>query len=173
MANHIGTVLTKLIREIAYAKGELVEIERSADRIQRRLEPLIQDYKKIRALRRTQLARLAELEAVLAECSGLGAQEIRVIRNLPKKLGLPHGAFVRELVAVLTKANAPIDTVSIVKQMARQLDLQIGTPTTYDMTRRSVVEKLRYLVRKGAVERLPSEAGANGRQVGRWRWKGL
>jgi hypothetical protein len=172
MANFIGNPLANLIRDIAYAKGDILAIDIAAPKVWNKLKPLAQEYRRLRAERRSRLAQLTELEARLVASAPLSADDIREIQRTPKKIGAPYGAVVTELVRLVEGAEGPIGTNAVIASLAEKFNLPMATGKQRAETRSLVRHKLRTLAKKGVVKRLRDPTKERNAE-GLWLWIGL
>lgn len=171
MANPVGNVVSRLIRDRSYAGGEL-------ERIERRLEVAAANLRAARAThsaaKREQqviLQRLKELDGEIAERSAVRIADIRARVATPKRYTVKWGSQIAELVRFLKAADGePLTTAQIVDHLVSLYGLPLGTVDERRYARKWVTSKLQHLARRGAIERLHD---TNDNLLGLWLWVGI
>ena len=162
MARGIGNELVRVIRERAYLAGELAKADREI--------ALIRDsLKAAKSVQREIAKKIVRLDEEV-ERSKLNPSEIRPIQGKPRVRVFRHGTFTSKLVDLVRDADGAIATGYIITCMVDSQGLPYSTPDERDKTRRSIVERLRVLARKGAIKRLHDTSN---NQEGVWLWIGL
>lgn len=169
MANHLGTTLSRLIRERSYKGGELRALEHKEAAAKSRAMEAQAEYRKLLSQRRQTAKHLAKLDAEIQKRSAIDPAEIRAVRAMPRKMKCRHGSVNAELVRFLREAGHPIGTTDIIAHMAAKYGKRLDTPQAREEARRWVTEKLRVLVRKNAVHRLHD---TDSTVPGLWLWVG-
>lgn len=162
MARGISNALARLIRDRAYLGGELAKAEGCVAKASAAL-------KAANSARRKITKKVATLDAQIA-AANLDPTQIRPIAQTPRVRVVRHGSFTSEIVSVLLNANGPLATGEIIGHLIATHALPYGTPQERDKTRRSIVERLRVLTRKGAILRLHD---TKNNQEGIWLWSGI
>jgi hypothetical protein len=160
MANHIGTRLSRLIKERAYTAGHCVLLRSRLDKLKKEASLCAKEIKLASAM-------IAKLDQKITSASAIDTSQIRSIRPTPRSPNSQHGAFRRELVRVLKKAGGPVQIGELVKHMAEVFDLPMDTQDERVSARDAVRRPLNLFRLKGAVIRLPSRPGS---QEGMWCW---
>lgn len=161
MANHIGTRLSRLIRERAYTAGALPEIDKQVKTIKAELSAA---RKKAKAAR----ARLEYLDQEITRLSAIEPVDIRAIRATPRIMKGKHGDFGRELIRILKEEGGVLEMRQMVKHMAATFGFPMNTADERERVGYLVRRRLNVFREKGAVERVPTEAS---NAPGLWRWK--
>lgn len=168
-AKYISNELCLLIRERAYSKGTLSSLEQDESQS---LEYIVQQRQILRNLRKQKkalLIRISTLDAEITKQLPVDPEDIRSIRRKPRS-GSKHGAIVRTIVRILVSSAEPVQTPDIVMVLVDELGWPYDTREEREIARKKVVQPLRVLVKKGAVERLHDTTK---NKIGLWRWVGL
>lgn len=169
MAKYISNELARLIRKRAYTKGTLSWLDREESKSIADFVQLRQTIRNLREKKRQTVAQLSVLDAEIARQADIDPDEIRGIRPTPHS-GSRLGAIVRTIVRVLKDSPIPVATPDIVAVLVTELGWPYQTIEEREMARRKVVQPLRVLVKKGAVERLHDTTK---NKIGLWQWVGL
>lgn len=145
MANHVGTRISRLIKEVAYLKGEIAALDVAAGRALDQMRPFAEQAKRLRAECRAARHHLSALETALAEEVDLSNADIRAIVRTPKQLGQPYGAYITELVRLLRSADGPLSTSAITAHMVGHFDIPKTTLVERNRTRWKIRQRLREL----------------------------
>ncbi len=163
MARAISLKLARLIRERAYAAGELKKAARKAKALRLALEDA--EAERMRAA-----AALQEIDVKLDKYPSIKPVLIRSIEAHPRRVELTHGAFTRELIRFLRTAQRPVTTQEIIEYQLRVFDLRKGnTAQEREWFRNKTSKRLRVMSEKGAIQRL-HKRGDN--KLGLWLWIG-
>lgn len=81
MVNHLGNKLSRIVRDIAYAKGDVLMQKIVAEKVMVQLKPVAAEFKTARAAIRRTEARLAELQMALGEETEPTARNARSWRH--------------------------------------------------------------------------------------------
>lgn len=162
MARGISNALARLIRDRAYLGGELAKADNC-------LAEASAALKAVRVSRCKIAKKVAILDAKIA-AANLDPSQIRPITLTPRVRVVRHGSFTSEIVAVVLNARGPITTGEIIGHLIATHGLPYSNPAERDKTRRCIVERLRVLARKGAIQRLHN---TNDNQEGLWSWIGI
>ena len=162
MANHVGTKLSRLIKERAYLTGSLPELDGQ-------IAELKLQIRKSKAMAKEARQRIEQVDWQIQALSAIDTTQIRAIRRTPRRLQAKHGAFVGELIQILREDPLPVRTEDIVAHMVQVFNMPQSTPHEREHTRKRITRCLRNLVSKGAVKRLHDP-----RQTisGLWCWTG-
>lgn len=158
------------MRERAYRAGDLASLEKEERSVRERLNAATREIRVLRRLLGATQTRINELDAQIIAASALDTKDIRAILATPRLGHFQHGEFTGELVRVLRAATGPLATRQIIGVVVDKFGLPYHRPEDREATRRRVVERLRVLARKGAIERMHDTASSG---QGLWRWKGL
>ena len=172
MANPLGNKLSRIVRDIAYTKGDVLMQKNAAEKAMEQLKQAAAEFKAARSGIRRAEARLAELRATLGEHTDIAADDIRAIRHWPKLPTTAYGKVIKELVRYLQEAGEPCCTGDIVTHLATKFGMPIGTNPERVETSCSIRRRLRKLVQQGAVARYPEETVLDGHSVAYWHWIG-
>ncbi|MDS4015543.1 MAG: hypothetical protein RKP46_14520 [Candidatus Accumulibacter sp.] len=172
MANLLGNKLNRIIREIAYAKGEVLTHKIAAEKAKDRIKLAAAELKAARSEMRLAEARVAALRPKLGEQADIAADEIRAIRHWPKLPTTSYGKIIKELVRYLQQDGEPKSTGEIVVHLVRKFGLPVGTNAERAETSSSIRKRLRKLVQQGVVARYPEETVLDGHSVAHWHWIG-
>lgn len=172
MANHLGNKLNRIIRDIAYTKGELLSQKSVADKAKEQLVLSANEFKNARSAIRAADIRLAELQKALAEEMDVSIDDIRAIRRWPKLPTTSYGKVIKELVHYLQAAGEPKPTGEIVAHLVAKFKMPMGTNAKRIETSSSIRKRLRKLVQKGVVVRYPEETVRDGHSTAYWQWIG-
>ena len=169
MAKYISNELANLIRERAYTKGDLSRLERDESEALAIFVHQRQRIRDIRQQRKVVLARIGVLDAEITKQIPVDPANIRPIRSTPKS-GLKKGSIVSAIVRVLVASPTAVPTPDIVQALVSKFGWAYGSDGEKDIARRKVVQPLRVLVKKGAVQRLHDTTKND---IGLWMWVGL
>ncbi len=172
MANHLGNKLNRIIRDIAYAKGEVLTHKTEAEKIRARLSTVAAELKAARSAMRLAEVRLAALRSKLGEETDIAPDDIRAIRHWPKLPKTAYGKVLKELVRYLQADGEPKSTGEVIAHLVKKFDMRVATNAERDETGSSIRKRLRKLVRQGVVVRYPEEMVLDGRSVAYWHWVG-
>lgn len=114
-------------------------------------------------------ATLKTLDENITKQLAVDPEDIRAIRRKPRS-GSKHGAIVRTIVRILVSSSEPVQTPDIVMVLVDELGWPYDTREEREIARKKVVQPLRVLVKKGAVERLHDTTK---NKTGLWRWVGI
>jgi chromosome segregation ATPase len=170
MANYVGTSLARLIRARSYAGGERLALEEQLAASATKLREAEAAHSALTQALATLLTRIADLDAQIKARSEIRAEEIRALKATPKRVKCRHGSMISELVRLFREAGRPLSTVEIRDHMATRFRLSLETVEERTVARQWARDKIKSLLRKGAVVRLhdPSES-----RSGLWLWVGL
>lgn len=149
MANHVGTKLSRLIKERAYTAGHCALLRSSRDKLQEALSRLDQEIQQIEA-------KIAELDDKITAISAIDTAHIKAIRSTPRHLEGKYGEFRCELVRILKEAGGPVNSGALLQHMVAAFNLPMSTPQERNRSRELVRRPLNVFKTKGAVIRLPS-----------------
>lgn len=169
MAKYISNELANLIRDRAYSKGDLVRLEREESEALAIFVHQRQRVRDIRQQRKVVIARLGVLDAEITKQIPVDPANIRPIRSTPKS-GLKKGSIVSAIVQILVASQTGVPTTDIVQALVSKFAWAYGNDSEKEIARRKVVQPLRVLVKKGAVQRLHDTTKNN---IGVWLWVGL
>lgn len=169
MAKYISSDLCRSIQERSYSGGALVRLDKEAAEIEAAFVQQRQRLREIRKERKRVLAHIGKLDAEITKQLSVDPGEIRPVRNTPR-FGFKHGSLTSKIVAMLQASPTPVPTKQLIAKVALDLGLPLDTPDQRDNARRKVVERLRKLVKKGAISRLHD---TDDNQEGLWMWEGL
>lgn len=170
MANHVGPTVSRLICERAYRAGDLKRLSRKEMDAKGTLRAAIAELRSVRREKLLVTARITEIDEAICVRAVLNIDQIRSIHSTPRTGPFRHGEFTAELVRLLKEAERPLPTSAIIQSMVVSFGLPYDTPTDREATRRRVVERLRVIARRGAIQRLH----ATDRNIeGLWRWTGI
>ena len=172
MANHLGNKLNRIIRDIAYTKGELLSQKSVADKAKEQLTLSANEFRSSRAAIRAAEIRLADLQKALTEEMDVSIDDIRAIRRWPKLPTTSYGKVIKELVKLLQAAGEPLTTGEITTYLVAKFEMPVGTNAERVETSASIRKRLRKLVKKGVVVRYPEETVRDGHSVAYWQWVG-
>lgn len=172
MANHLGNPINRIIRDIAYTKGELLTQKGVADKAQAQLRQAANEFKTARCAIRAAEARLSSLKASLAEKMDIPVEDIRAIRHWPKLPTTSYGKVIKELIRYLQVAGEPVTTGEIITYLVDKFGMPFETEAQRDETRSRIRKRLRKLVQQGVVVRYPKETVRDGLSVAYWHWVG-
>lgn len=172
MANHLGNKLNRIIRDIAYTKGELLSQNSVATKAMAQLKQSANEFKNSRSAIRAAEIRLAGLKTSLEEEMDVSIDDIRAIRHWPKLPTTSYGKVIKELVKLLQVAGEPMATGEIITYLVAKFEMPVGTNAERVETGSSIRKRLRKLVKKGVVVRYPEETVRDGQSVAYWQWVG-
>jgi hypothetical protein len=158
--NRLGAHVSRLVRDRAYAGGELRSLQRRAKDLKSELQAVEE-----RILEASRL--ITELDEAIASRSCIETALIRPIRLTPRRIGSRHGTFNATLVAFLRDAGRPVLTSEVLQHMTEAFHLPTATAVERESTRRRIVRPMRNLVAKGVLERLHD---VDGNTEGCWVW---
>ena len=163
MARAISLDLARLIRERAYAAGELKKAAKKAKALRLALE--VAEAERMRAA-----ASLLKIDVKLGKYPSIKPVLIRSIEAHPRIVELTHGAFTRELIRFLRTVQRPVSTQEIMEYQLRVFNLREGdTVQERDWFRRKTCRRLRVFASKGVLQRLHElDEG----KLGLWLWVG-
>jgi hypothetical protein len=170
MANRVGTVVSRLIRQRSYTAGDLNTIEKKLEEATTRLREAQVACRAIKKEQRSILKKLSELDAEIARQSAIQVADIAARRLTPRRIRCRHGSINAALVDFLKHSGQSVTTTEVIQYMARTFDLPIDTPDDWRDAREWTRKKLKPLAKQGAIVRLhdPSDS-----LLGRWQWIGL
>lgn len=173
MANHIGTKLSRLIRERSYLSGEIERLEEAAQDLQREIEALRAKRKtKVVELKRVRL-RLVEVDDFIrADAPNIDPNDINVVRRTPRQSTGAHGTLVGAVVALLRSNLDAVSTIEVAEKLAPEFGLPWTTAKGRDYTLSRVRRILNNLKERKAVARASAATGEHNQPVARWRWAG-
>jgi hypothetical protein len=172
MANHVGTKLSRLIRERSYLSGELARLRDSEQAILAEIEAATARLTGLRDvdMRKAQ-ERLDEIDGLIhVEAPAIDPNDINVVRRVLRKSSAKHGALIAAVVENLRSSPDGISTHEMAGRIAPQFALPWTTREAKSDTISRVRRMLNNLKAKGAVQRLPGEMSVNGQEIARWRW---
>ncbi|MEQ1706557.1 MAG: hypothetical protein ABL867_11395 [Rickettsiales bacterium] len=149
MANHVGTRLSRLIKERAYAAGRCTQINSKLLELKKGVAQCSKDLKLAKA-------KVAELDRMIASASAIDPADIKPIRFTPRQPDSKHGAFRRELIRILTEAGGPVKVSDLIAHMAATFNLPMSTGAERERASGLVRRPLNVFKTKGAVMRMPS-----------------
>ncbi|RLJ63764.1 hypothetical protein [Sulfurisoma sediminicola] len=170
MANHLGSPLSRLVRERAYRAGDLKVVEQQEAAAREKIKAAVSALRAIREHRRGIEEKLKTLDAEIVKRAAFDAALIRPIRACPRLGPFRYGEFRAEMIKTLKEAARPVTTRQVVMAMVRAFGMPFAIPAEREATRRRVVETLRTLARRGAIQRL-HDTSKNAE--GLWLWEGL
>lgn len=171
MSNHLGNKINRIIREIAYTKGELASQKQIADKAYEQLQLAATQLKSARAAIRKVECRIEELRELLANNIALPVEDIRAIRNWPKLPTTSYGKVMKVLVQYLQDAGEPKSSDEIIDHLVEIFGMPMATYKERTYTKSSIRKRLRQLVTKGVVARFPEELVLDGSSA-YWHWIG-
>ena len=160
MVNNLGIKLNKLVKERTYLGGTLL-------RLQNKAEELRVEYKATRVAVKKANVRWAELGSEIEKLSALDLEDIRKIKETPRKTDQLHGALTREFIRVLKSIDGPITTGELVQYIVKLYGYPYNTQAERRATRNAVICPLNIFSKRGVVIRLPALEGS---KQGRWQW---
>lgn len=169
MPKYISNDLCRLIRDRSYTSGALSLLDKEAAACEAIFVQQRQRLREIRKERNKLVALIGKLDAEITNQIPVAPEDIRPIRSTPR-FGFKHGSLTSKLVSILKGSSIPVPTRPIVAVVVSDLELPFETPDQRDIARRKVVERLRKLVKKGAVTRIHDTTD---NQEGLWMWAGL
>lgn len=172
MRSHLGNPVHRIIREIAYTKGEIKSQQIVVEKARKQREELNSTIKTARAVIRKAEAQCTKLQEKLSHKIDLSADDIRPIRNWPKLPTTRYGKVLKELVRYLQDAEEPLSSGDIVTHLALLFGMPYDTHDQRDETSNSIRKRLRRLVREGVVVRYPEEMVRDGKTPALWLWIG-
>ena len=170
MANPLGNKLSRIVRDIAYTKGDVLMQKIAADKAMEQLKLVAAEFKTARSAIRRSEAHLVALQTALGEQTDIATDDIRAIRHWPKLPTTAYGKVIKELVRYLQEAGEPRSTGDIVTHLATKFGMPIGTNPERVETSCSIRRRLRKLVQQGVVARYPEETVLDGHSVAHWHW---
>lgn len=168
-AKYISNDLCLLIRERAYTKGTLSSLEKEESQSLEDIAKLWHEVRNLRKQKKALQAKIGVMDAEITRQIPVDPEDIRTIRRKPRS-GSKHGAIVRTIVRVLVSATDPVQTPDIVMVLVNELGWPYNTREEREIARKKVVQPLRVLVKKGAVERLHDTTK---NKIGLWQWVGI
>ena len=169
MSKFISNKLCLLIRERSYSSGALNLLDRETTAIEANFVQQRQRLREIRKEKKKLITHIGKLDAEITSQIPVEPETIRPIRNTPR-FGFKHGSLTSKVVAILIESAIPVPTKQIVLAVVAELGLPFETHEQRQDARRKVVERLRKLVKKGAITRLHDTSD---NQEGLWLWVGL
>ena len=169
MAKYISNELANLIRDRAYTNSDLSRLERDESEALAIFVQQRQRIREVRQQRKVVLSRLGVLDAEITKQIPVDPDNIRPIRSTPKS-GLKKGSIVSSIVQILVATPTAVPTPDIVQALVSKFGWAYGNDSEKDIARRKVVQPLRVLVKKGAVQRLHDTTKND---IGLWMWVGL
>jgi septation ring formation regulator EzrA len=172
MANHVGTKLSRLIRERSYLSGELARLRDSERAILAEIEAATERLTRLRDgdIHKAR-ERLNELDRLIhEEAPSIDPNDINVVRRTLRRSSSKHGELIGAVVENLRSSPNGISTHEMASRIAPQFALPWTTREEKSDTISRVRRMLNNLKAKGAVQRLPGEMSANGQEIARWRW---
>lgn len=160
MANHVGTKVSRLIRERAYLAGSLPSLESRKTGLERDLAAATEAFEAAQK-------RLEAIDASITELSAITPSDIRPVRHTPHKLDAGYGDFRREMIRVLKETGGPVETAELFRHMAATFSMPNTTSAEKRKVRGLVRRPLYEFEKKGAVRRLPS---VSDKGHGVWEW---
>lgn len=160
MANHVGTKLSRLIKERAYTAGHCVLLRSNLVKLQEELFQLDQEIQQAET-------RIAELDGKITAISAIDTSHIKPIRSTPRRQEGRYGEFRRKMVRILKEAGGPVKSGDILKHMVAVFNMPMSTPQERNRSRELVRRPLQFFKAKGAVIRLPSTPDS---LEGVWCW---
>jgi hypothetical protein len=112
MANHVGTKLSRLIRERSYLSGEIARLRESEQAILAEIEAATARLTGLRDvdLRKAQ-ERLDEIDGLIhVEAPSIDPNDINVVRRVLRKSSAKHGALIDAVVENLRSSPDGIDS---------------------------------------------------------------
>lgn len=168
-AKYISNELCLLIRERAYSRGALSSLEKQESKSLAEIDQLRKDVQSLRKQKKALSTKLNTLDAEITKQLAVDPEDIRPINRKPRS-GSKHGAIVRTIVRILVSSSEPVQTPDIVMVLVDELGWPYDTREEREIARKKVVQPLRVLVKKGAIERLHDTTK---NKIGIWRWVGL
>ena len=172
MTNHLGNKISRIIRDIAYTKGELATQKQIADKAHEQLRQAAEQFKAARAVIRKAEQRMSELRESLAENIDLPVGDIRAIRSWPKLPTTSYAKVMKELVRYLQAAGEPKSSEEVFDHLSTMFGMPVSTYKERVYTKCSIRKRLRLLVTKGVVARFPEENVLDGQSTAYWHWIG-
>lgn len=172
MTNHLGNKICRIIRDIAYTKGELASQKQIADKAREQLRQAAEQFKAAQAAIRKAEQRMSELRESLAENIDLPIDDIRAIRSWPKLPTTSYGKVMKELVRYLQAAGEPKSSDEVFDHLSTMFGMPVSTYKERVYTKCSIRKRLRLLVTKGVVARFPEETVLDGQSTAYWHWIG-
>lgn len=149
MANHVGTKLSRLIKQRAYTAGHRDLLCANRVKLQDELARLNQEIQRDEAM-------IADLDGKITAISAINTSYIKPIRSTPRRQEGRHGEFRRELVRILKEAGGPVNSGAILQHMVKAFNLPMSSAKERNRARELVRRPLNVFKGKGAVIRLPS-----------------
>jgi hypothetical protein len=163
MARAISLELARLIRERAYAAGDLKKEVEKAKILRLALEDAETECIRAQAV-------LKKIDEKLGNYPSIKPTLIRSIEAHPRRVELTHGAFTRELIRFLRTARRPVSTSEVIEYQLRVFDLEEGsTGEERKWFRNKTSKRLRVMSDKGVIQRLHERKTT---KLGLWLWIG-
>lgn len=160
MVNNLGVKLNRLVKERAYLGGALPQLQNKAEELKVEYAAAIADLN-------VATIRWAELGTKIEKMSAINLDDIRKIRETPRKTDQPLGSLTRELIRVLKSIDGPITTGELVQYIVKLYGYPYNTQAERRATRNAVICPLNLFGKRGVAIRLPALEGS---QQGRWQW---
>lgn len=160
MANNLGVKLNRIIKEHAYLSGTLLQLQKRAEDLRVEYDAAIADVN-------TANDQLTELGKQIEKLSAIDLEDIRKIKETPRKTDQQHGTLTRELIRVLKSIDGPITSGELVQYIVNLYGYPYNTVTERRATRNAILGPLNLFSKRGVVMRLPALEGT---RQGRWQW---
>jgi hypothetical protein len=162
MGNILGVRVSRLVKENAYSKGKVANLEREIAAQKAALEAL---HKQLRAAQESVL----RTEKLIAQVSAIDVETIRPIQSTPRVIQGKHGEFRREIVRLLKEAKGPVRTSELMRVLTVEFQIPRSTVEERVKAREKIRGPLHIMQKKGVIRRLPSP---DAQGYGVWEWIG-
>ena len=162
MANHVGTQLSRLLKERVYLSGNAERIEAEISKLQAQID------EKHSALQQ-EVARIRELDEAIAELSDIDPNDLKSMQARPRDIKVRHGSIRNELVKLLRDSGKVWRTGELVVALAAKLGFPAETPKDKRRMQERVRRPMNLWCKEGYVKRLP-DCPETGQGV--WQWIG-
>lgn len=179
MANYLNHELCRIVRDIAYGKGQarkikwlIVRLNREQKKIEERLAQIPLELEEAeRVLKAIEGDLNISNEKARDKFPWMPLHDIREIVPTPKTGNWEWGDFKRELIHVLKEANGrPISTRQLVDHCSARFGIEEVRTAHGGKLREAVSKRLREMAAKGIIRRLPSPSAS---APAYWVWVGL
>ena len=167
MALFISHRLARLIKQRAYASGEVALSAKQVDTLRLHLTAAEEI---LRAAEHELAAIDTEIEQVGA---GIDVQAIASRRRTPRRMTAQRGTFLGEIIQRLQGVTEPIPLHKLASHVAEAVGLPMNTASQRNYAQERVRRDLNKLKARGIVARADNTASPTGRSIGCWTWVGL